>query len=220
MWNQPFNPDIFADDPFDRFRTKGGVTTGKGDWAWLQHTLACFNKRGRAAVVLDTGAVTRGSGSKNEDREPNIRKWFVDHDLIDGVILLPDDLFYNTPCAGVIIVLSKRKPAARKDRMVLLNASRRVAKGRPKNFIPEADIRPLAAAFLKGEPVDGEIAVITRQQAEEADYNLSPSRWVGRADNKNHRSVSELTSVADALMEESTRLWTALRPLLAQMAAD
>jgi len=46
-----------------------------------------------------------------------------------------------------------------------------VAKGRPKNFIPESDIRPLAAAFLKGEPVEGEIAVITRQQAEDADYN-------------------------------------------------
>ena len=111
MWNQPFNPDIFTDDPFDRFRTQGGVTTGKGDWAWLQHTLTCLSERGRAAVVLDTGAVTRGSGSRNEDRERNIRKWFVENDLIDGVILLPDNLFYNTSAAGVIVVLSKRKPA-------------------------------------------------------------------------------------------------------------
>ena len=39
MWNQDFNADIFENDPFDRFRTAGGVTTGKGDWAWLQHTL-------------------------------------------------------------------------------------------------------------------------------------------------------------------------------------
>ena len=123
MWNQPFNPDIFTDDPFDRFRTQGGVTTGKGDWAWLQHTLTCLSERGRAAVVLDTGAVTRGSGSRNEDRERNIRKWFVEHDLIDGVILLPDNLFYNTSAAGVIIVLSKRKPASRKNKIVLLNAS-------------------------------------------------------------------------------------------------
>ena len=60
--------------------------------------------------MLDTGAMTRGSGSKHEDRERNIRKWFVDHDLIDGVILLPDNLFYNTSAAGVIVVLSKRKP--------------------------------------------------------------------------------------------------------------
>ena len=76
MWNQDFNQDTFEKDPFDRFRASGGVTTGKGDWAWLQHTLACLNERGRAAVVLDTGAVTRGSGSKNEDRERNIRRWF------------------------------------------------------------------------------------------------------------------------------------------------
>ena len=179
MWNQPFDPDLFANDPFDRFRTRGGITTGKGDWAWLQHTLACLNERGRAAVVLDTGAVTRGSGAKHEDKERNIRKWFVDRDLIDGVILLPDNLFYNTTAAGIIVVLSKRKQAGRKNKIVLLNASRRVGKGRPKNFIPDEDIRPLAAAFLKGEPVEGKVAVITREQAEQADYNISPSRWVG-----------------------------------------
>jgi type I restriction enzyme M protein len=211
MWNQPFNPDIFSDDPFDRFRTQGGVTTGKGDWGWLQHTLACLGERGRAAVVLDTGAVTRGSGSKNEDRERNIRKWFVDRDLIDGVILLPDNLFYNTTAAGVIVVLSKRKPAARKDRIVLLNASRRVAKGRPKNFIPEADIRPLATAFLKGEPVEGEIAVITRQQAEMADYNLSPSRWVGQNGAAEASSLLSLIERLDALTETQRALDAELR---------
>jgi type I restriction enzyme M protein len=189
MWNQPFNPDIFKDDPFDRFRTTGGATNGKGDWAWLQHTLACMNEHGRAAVVLDTGAVTRGSGSKNEDKERNIRKWFVDNDLIDGVILLPDDLFYNTPAAGVILVLSKRKSSARKDKIVLLNASKRVKKGRPKNYIQEDDIRPLAAAFLKGEPVEGEIAVITRQQAAEEDYNLLPNKWVSLSMERDRRPL-------------------------------
>lgn len=192
MWNQPFNPDVFSNDPFDRFRTQGGITTGKGDWAWLQHTLTCLNDRGRAAVVLDTGAVTRGSGSKNEDKERNIRKWFIDRDLIDGVILLPDNLFYNTTAAGVIVVLAKKKPAARAGKIVLLNASRRVAKGRPKNYIPEADIRPLATAYLKGDPVEGEIAVITTAQAEEADYNLSPSRWVGQSEETAHASLGDM----------------------------
>ena len=146
MWNQTLSQDFLQNDPFDRFRTAGGVTTGKGDWAWLQHTLACLSERGRAAVVLDTGAVTRGSGAKHEDRERNIRRWFVERDLIDGVILLPDNLFYNTSAAGIIVVLSRRKPEARKDKIVLVNASRRVGKGRPKNYIPEEDIRPIAAA--------------------------------------------------------------------------
>ena len=194
MWNQVFSPQVFSDDPFDRFRTSGGVTTGKGDWAWLQHAVACLNERGRAAIVLDTGAVTRGSGSRHEDKERNIRKWFVENDLIDGVILLPDNLFYNTTPPGVIIVLSRRKAAVRRGKIVLLNASRRVKKGRPKNYIPEDDIVPLAEAYLKGEPVAGEIAVITTEQAVEADYNLSPNRWVGQADEATQRPIAEIVA--------------------------
>ena len=143
-------------------------------------------------MVLDTGAVTRGSGSKNEDRERNIRKWFVERDLIDGVILLPDNLFYNTSAAGIIVVLSKRKAHSRKGKIVLVNASKRVAKGRPKNYIPGEDIRPIATAFLRGDPVEGEVAVITREQGAEADYNLSPSRWVGQFQSEETQSIPEL----------------------------
>ena len=136
MWNQSFSQGAFENDPFDRFRTAGGVTTGKGDWAWLQHTLACLNERGRAAVVLDTGAVTRGSGAKHEDRERNIRKWFVERDLIDGVILLPDNLFYNTSAAGIIVLLSKRKPEARRDKIVLVKRQPSRGQGSPKELHP------------------------------------------------------------------------------------
>ena len=217
MWNQPFSPELFANDPFDRFRTQGGVTTGKGDWAWLQHTLACLNERGRAAVVLDTGAVTRGSGAKHEDRERNIRRWFVDRDLIDGVILLPDNLFYNTSAAGVIVVLSKRKSEARKDKIVLLNASKRVRKGRPKNFIPEEDIRPLAAAFVKGEPVEGEVAVITREQAEEADYNLSPSRWVGQTAGGDEADIQDIMERFESILAEETAVSANLHTVLQKL---
>ena len=217
MWNQPFDSDFFANDPFDRFRTSGGPTTGKGDWAWLQHTLACMNERGRAAVVFDTGAVTRGSGSKHEDKERNIRKWFVDHDLIDGVILLPDNLFYNTTAAGVIVVLSKHKPEARKGKIVLLNASRRVKKGRPKNYIPEEDIRPLAAAFVKGEPVEGEIAVITQEQAREADYNLSPSRWVGQVMKDYNGNLGDIIVRFETVLEEEAGVSDRLRATLEKL---
>ena len=217
MWNQDFNQELFENDPFDRFRTSGGVTTGKGDWAWLQHTLACLNERGRAAVVLDTGAVTRGSGSKNEDRERNIRKWFVERDLIDGVILLPDNLFYNTSAAGIIVVLSKRKPEARKGKIVLVNASRRVGKGRPKNYIPEEDIRPIAAAFLKGAAVDGEVAVITREQAAEADYNLSPSWWVGQVDAVAQRPIAEIIAEMQRLDDEAREIDVSLARMLVQL---
>ena len=217
MWNQDINPDFYASDPFDRFHATGGVTTGKADWAWLQHTLACLNERGRAAVVLDTGAVTRGSGARHEDRERNIRKWFVEQDLIDGVILLPDNLFYNTSAAGVIVVLSKRKPEARKDRIVLLNASRRVRKGRPKNFIPEEDIRGIAEAFAAGEPVAGEVAVITREQAAGADYNLSPSRWVGQTEAVTQRPIADILADMRRLDDEAREVDARLATMLARL---
>lgn len=220
MWNQPFSSDLFANDPFDRFRAAGGITSGKGDWAWLQHTLTCMNERGRAAVVLDAGAVTRGSGSKNEDKERNIRKWFVENDLIDGVIILPDNLFYNTNAAGVIVVLSKRKPETRKNKIVLLNASRHVRKGRPKNYIPEEDIRPLAAMFLKGEPVEGEIAVISRDQAGEADYNLSPNRWVGQGESSEFGSVSGLLKELTELDNQGRLQVLSLSKLLSGVQDD
>lgn len=220
MWNQPFVPEIFANDPFDRFRTTGGITSGRGDWAWLQHTLACLNEHGRAAVVLDTGAVTRGSGSKNEDKERSIRKWFVDRDLIDGVILLPDDLFYNTTAAGVIVVLNKRKAASRKQKIVLLNASQCVKKGKPKNYIPDDDIRPLATAFLKGEPVEGEVAVITLQEAVDADYNLSPNRWVKDPRATAVGSIATLLHDLDQLHSQDATLTTGLLAMLRPLARE
>jgi len=217
MWNQPFDVDLFENDPFDRFATAGGVTSGKGDWAWLQHTVATMNNTGRAAVVLDTGAVTRGSGAKNEDRERNIRKWFVDKDYIEGVILLPDNLFYNTSAAGVIVILNKRKPASRKGKILLLNASKRFTKGRPKNHLAEVDIDELAAMFRAGEPVDGELAVITTEQAAKADYNLGPSRWVVQTAEGDYRTVKEILGDLLTLNDQAREIDTALAQMLVKL---
>lgn len=205
MWNQPFDPSIFEDDPYDRFIKHGGATSGKGDWAWLQQTLAVLKDTGRAAVVLDTGAVTRGSGSKNEDKERNIRKWFVDRDLVEGVILLPDNLFYNTTAAGVIVVLNKRKPESKRGKITLVNASKRLTKGRPKNHLADTDVADLANLFNLGESVEGEVAVIDLGEAVGADYNLSPSRWVTSAEVSDHRDISELLSELEALAVDSAK---------------
>ena len=217
MWNQPFDPERLGNDPFDRFRLAGGVTTGKGDWAWLQHTLACMKPGGRAAVVLDTGAVTRGSGSKNEDKERNIRKWFVDQDLIDGVILLPDNLFYNTSAAGIIVMLNRRKPAARKGKITLVNASKRVKKGKPKNYLPGDAIKGIAALFVAGEAVAGEVAILTNEHVAEADYNLSPSRWVGQAASEGDADLPALIARYEALLKEETAANTLLLGALAKI---
>ena len=218
MWNQDFNRDIFENDPFDRFprrrrRHHGQERLGMApahpdlpERAADVRRLCWTRARARAAPVPG-----------HEDRERNIRRWFVERDLIDGVILLPDNLFYNTSAAGVIVVLSKRKPEARRGKITLVNASRRVGKGRPKNFIPENDISAIAALFLKGEPVEGEVAVITREQATEADYNLSPSRWVGQADAVEQRSISEIIADMRRLDEEAHEVDASLARMLERL---
>jgi N-6 DNA Methylase len=132
----------------------------------------------------------------------------------------PDDLFYNTPAAGVIVVLNKRKRTSRKDKIVLFNARRHVKKGRPKNYIPEDAIRPLAAAYLKGEPVESEIAVITRQQAEEADYNLSPSRWVGTSGTTDAAPITSLIEELEGLNERDIALTASVLSMLRPLAKE
>ena len=217
MWNQPFNPDVFANDPFDRFRPTGGPTSGKGDWAWLQHTLACLNERGRAAVVLDTGAVTRGSGAKHEDKERNIRKWFVDNDLIEGVILLPNNLFYNTSAAGVIVVLSRNKLPSRRGKIVLLDASKRATKGRSKNYIRPDDIKYLASRFLAAQSIAGETVVLSRKNVQQADYNLNPSRWVIPTLATDPDDLGSLVCAFEELLAEEAAASASLRSALAML---
>ena len=102
---------------------------------------------------------------------------------------------------------------------MLLNASKRVRKGRPKNFVPEEDIRPLADAFLEGEPVAGEIAVITREQAKEADYNLSPSRWVGAVSNGDSADLNDIMARFEAALDEEAAASSKLRAALEKLKA-
>jgi type I restriction enzyme M protein len=219
MWNQPFAKEIYENDPFRRFAEAGGVTSGKGDWAWLQHTLACLNGHGRAAVVLDTGTATRGSGSKSEDRERSIRKWFVDNDFIEAVILLPDNLFYNTSAAGIIVVLNKRKARDRQGKIILVNATRRFEKGRPKNYLPTDGISAIAAQFIKGEPIAGEVAIISKEQAQSSDYNLSPSRWVSYLPDSDLKPIGALVDELELLEVQSSVATSELLQLLASVSA-
>jgi type I restriction enzyme M protein len=217
MWNQPFDEKTFENDPFDRFESHGGNTSGKGDWAWLQHTVSILKDNGRAAVVLDTGAVTRGSGSKNEDKERNIRQWFVEQDLIDGVILLPDNLFYNTTAAGIIMVLRKQKPKDRKGRITLVNASAEFKKGQPKNYIPDENIRKIADAFNEGKEVNGFVKNITTADVAKGDFNLSPSRYISSADTQIIRPLPDLIKELKSLSAEQKVIDEQLRPILTQL---
>lgn len=215
MWNQDnFDPAIYESDPFERFADRGGFApAGTADWAWLQHCLASLNERGRGAIVLDTGAAGLGSGSQGENREKAIRRWFVEHDVIEGVILLPDNLFYNTTAAGIIVVLNRAKVPERRGKVVLVNASGEFQKGRPKNFIPDEAVRKIADAFHAGKDVERFVKLVPVEEIARNDYNLSPSRYIETAAAPEHRDVQTLLDDLARLDGEATRLDGELREI-------
>jgi type I restriction enzyme M protein len=98
--------------------------------------------------------------------------------LVEGVILLPENLFYNTTAPGILLCLNRNKPENRRGRIVLVNASKEFEKGRPKNFIPDGSIGKIAEAFHRGEDVPKFVRGITGDEAAKNDYNLSPSRYI------------------------------------------
>lgn len=205
MWNQPFDTEVYKDDKFERFEEQGGITTSKGDWAWLQHTLASMKDNGRAAIVLDTGAVSRGSGSKNEDKERNIRKWFVEKDYIEGVILLPENLFYNTTAPGVIVILNKQKQKNRKGKVILINASGEFKKGQPKNYLPENGLQKIASSFSQFEDTPGFSVISSVDQLAQHDFNLSPSRYVAGKSDEEARDLSLIVKDWRDLLQKQTK---------------
>jgi type I restriction enzyme M protein len=138
----------------------------------------------------------------------------VDHDYIEGVVLLPENLFYNTSAAGVIVVINKRKPASRKGSVILVNASGRATKGRPKNHLEDTDVRALAALYASGVPVEGEVAVASTADLVSADYNLSPARWVSRSADRDHRAVKEIVADLVELDERAAQIDLALMKML------
>lgn len=108
------------------------------------------------------------------------------------MILLPDNLFYNTTAPGIIVVLNRGKPASRKGKIVLVNASAEFRKGQPKNYIPEEGIRKIADACIKAEDVPNFVKVITTAEAAGNDYNLAPSRYIGSANEETYRPIPEI----------------------------
>ena len=192
MWNQKeYNDTFYANDSWQRF-THGVPPSSSADWAWVQHILTSLKETGRAAIVLDTGAVSRGSGSKQTSRERDIRKGFVENDLIEGVILLPENLFYNTTAPGIILLLNRSKPTERKAQILLINLSKYFINEKPKNVLTNEGIDAAAEVYEAWESCEKLSEVITLQDARKTDYNLSPSQFVDVGDKVEHRPIYEI----------------------------
>jgi len=192
MWNQDFQQSTYENDPYGRF-SYGYPPSGSADWGWIQHMFASLKDMGRMAIVLDTGAVSRGSGNLGSNRERDIRKAFVENDFVEAVILMPENLFYNTTAPGIIQVINKAKK--NKGEILLINASKLFEKGRPKNFLPEKSIKQIAEIYHKWKEEKGISKIITKEEAIKNDYNLSPSRYVEQ------NGVDETLALEDAIVQ-------------------
>ena len=218
MWNQNwFTEKDYDNDELDRFPKGAGYPGNKGDWGWLQHILASLNEKGRAAVVLDTGAASRGSGNASTNKEKEVRKYFVEHDLIEGVIYLPENLFYNTSAPGIIIFFNKAKPAGQKEKLFLLNAAREFAKGDPKNYITDDGIERIAETFRTWREEEKFSRIVDKAEIARNDYNISPSRYIHTADGEEYRPIAEIVEELNALEEEAKATDAALKAILSRI---
>ena len=215
MWNQDWwtEKDYDADE-LDRFPKGAGFPGRKADWGWVQIVLASLNDKGRAAIVLDTGAASRGSGNANTNKEKDVRKWFVDQDLIEGVIYLPENLFYNTSAPGIILVLNKAKPKDRHGKLFLLNASREFTKGDPKNYISEDAIAHIADTSTIWKEVEKYSRIVSRNEIAKNDFNISPSRYIHTGVGEEYRPIGEIVEEMETVDIEAAETNLKLKSVL------
>lgn len=114
------------------------------------------DKIGRAAIVENGSPLFTGGTSSGESR---IRRWMLEEDLIEAIISLPTDLFYNTGIATYIWVLSKNKRAERKGKIQLIDASGifhklRKALGNKRNEITPEDRSAITKLYAEFKETD------------------------------------------------------------------
>lgn len=220
MWNQKeYDDDFYDSDNWNRF-SDGTPPSSSADWGWVQHMHASLKDNGRAAIVLDTGAVSRGSGSKNTNRERDIRKKFVEEDLIEGVVLLPENLFYNTNAPGIILLLNRNKLEERKEQILLINLSQHFEKGKPKNILTDDGIKAATEVYEAWESREKLSNVITLEDAQKTDYNLSPSQFVDVGDAVEHRPMNEILADLTEARIAREKADDALENVLAQLGLN
>ena len=219
MWfHYWFTEADYDNDELDRFPAGAGFPgKSSADWGWVQHILASLNDRGRAAVVLDTGAASRGSGNAGTNKEKTVRQWFVDHDLIESVLYLPENLFYNTTAPGIVLFLNKAKPRARQGKVFLVNASQVFAKGDPKNFIPEAGIQRIADTLIGWTEAEKLSRIVDHAELKKNDYNISPSRYIHTSDAETYRPIAEIVEELAVIEKEAKETDQALGRILKQL---
>ncbi len=172
----PWGRDGWADDPYGRSRW-GVPPAAKGDLAFVEHMLTVMKTgTGRLAVVMPQGVLFRGGAEKET------RRRLLDDDLIDAVIALPPNLFYNTNLPACILVCRGTRNNGRQDAVLFINASERAEKLGPRNIMSVDDVGAIAAAYHSGADPDGHGGLQTLlapvSLIAENDWDLNVRRYI------------------------------------------
>jgi type I restriction enzyme M protein len=103
----------------------GLPSVGDGSFLFLMHLMSKMKRPedggSRLALVFNGSPLFSGSPSKTKN-ESSIRQWIIENDLLEAVIALPNQLFYNTGISTYVWVISNHKPKERKGKVQLINA--------------------------------------------------------------------------------------------------
>ena len=215
--NPPWNQDGYGEENLkkgefwqERFPF-GFPPKQSADWAWIQHMLASVKDESKVVVVIDTGAVSRGG------REKGIRQKILEKDLIETAILLPEKLFYNTGAPGLIIVFNKKKPEERKNKILLINATKEFVPGKPQNTLGKENIKKIVNVYREFKEIEGLSKIINLQDAAKTDYNLSPSRFVSVIEKEEYRPIEKITKELSQIEEEKQRVEKKIKRILGKV---
>jgi len=105
-------------DKTERFKYLPSISDGQ--LLFMQHLISKLDSRGMGVVVHNGSTLFSGDAGSAES---NIRKWMLDSDIVEAVIQLPTDEFFNTGIYTYLWVLNKNKQLCHKNKVMLINAS-------------------------------------------------------------------------------------------------
>lgn len=183
--NPPFNQSDWGQELLqDDARWKYGVPpSGNANFAWMQHMLYHLAPHGVMATVLANGSL-----SSNTSGEGDIRQNLVRNDLVDCIVAMPKQLFYNTGIPACVWFL-RREKTARKGETLFIDASEMgFMKDRVHRELSEVDMQKIADTYhnwRKNENYEdqkGYCKSAKLAEIEKHGFVLTPGRYVGIGD--------------------------------------
>ena len=150
----------------------GTPPQGRADYAFFQHILKSLDpKTGRCAILFPHGVLFR-----NEEAE--MRRRLVESDMVECVVGLGANLFYNSPMEACVVICRTRKPAARRGRILFIDAVNEVSRERGASLLTARHQTQIVHAYESFVDDAGFAAVATIDEVIEKQGNLSIPRYV------------------------------------------